>query len=148
MNATQDDRPSAASLLEALADSVRAGHSEAGDFVHIHGHLIVAGLREGYAGARIYRGLKALGCHPPMSERQFRRYVRQLRGPAEAAADGPRPDGARRAVADGSSRSADARRPSAPADPPSLAPGASGRRPAVPPLTFAWDPTADLDDIR
>lgn len=130
--------PSAAAFLQALAQGQSAASSGAGAFIKTHRTLILAGLNAGYSVAQILRGLKALGLSPPMSERQFYRYVKALQRPAPsvpaasvATRTAPTP-----AIPAGRAMVTGPERPSA------------ARPDDTRPRTFDWAPEADLDDLR
>ena len=145
MNTAPDALPDTTSLLDALSEVAEARQSKAGAFVWVHAHLILTCVREGYCASQIYRALDALGFHPPMSERQFRRYVQQLKQHRGLSASPPSQSRARLTVRQ---RSAEPTPPSAlrGAQPTSSQPG---RQPSSSgPATFDWDPTADVDDFR
>ncbi|EGV29639.1 hypothetical protein ThidrDRAFT_3231 [Thiorhodococcus drewsii AZ1] len=148
MNASQNDLPSTASVLEALADAAETRQSKAGAFVYVHGHLIVECMQSGYCAAQIYRGLDDLGFHPPMSERQFRRYARQLKRHLGLVTNMSRHSRQRRLPAPDHSRDQETRSPNASSDPASSPPNGSGKQSTiVRPTTFDWDPTANIDDL-
>lgn len=132
--------PSAAAFLQALAQGESTASSGAGAFIKTHRALILAGLDAGYSVAQILRGLKALGLSPPMSERQFYRYVQALQWPAPSApaapvtprtAPTPAIPAGRTLVTTPGRETPSAARP-------------DGTRPR----TFDWAPEADLDDLR
>lgn len=148
MNTSQDDRPSTASFLDALADAAETRQSKAGAFVYVHGRLIVECIQSGYCATQIYRGLDDLGFHPPMSERQFRRYARQLKRHLGLVSEVSRHSRQRRFLAPDHNRAQETRSTNAASDPASSTTNVSGKPSAiVRPTTFDWDPTADIDDL-
>lgn len=144
MKTAHDAVPDTPSFLDTLADVAEARQSRAGAFVWVHAHLIRACAREGYCASQIYRALDTLGFHPPMSERQFRRYVRLLKQPPALSASSP----PRRHRLIAATRGSPARTsPSAlggtaPSPQKEQTTSASGA------TTFDWDPTKDVDDLR
>ncbi|NEV61609.1 hypothetical protein [Thiorhodococcus minor] len=145
MKTAQNDLPDTASFLNALAEDAQARQSKAAAFVCVHGRLIATCLLEGYSASQIYRALDDLGFHPPMSERQFRRYVRALKRDLGSITDLPRrrhqlerfPGVATETTVPDNTHG----QPSTPSSPSAKQPG------AVRPTTFEWDPTADVDDL-
>jgi len=143
MPITQDASPSVEIVLDTLGKSAEARQSRAGAFIYVHAQVILSCLHAGYGAAQIYQGLEDLGFHPPMSTRQFRRYVRQIkvaaglegnrRSPPEPS-PGPNPrNGMSKATLAPTSVPPRPYDTSTPSDKPS---------------TFDWDPTADIDAIR
>jgi len=65
----------------------RDSHARA--FIYVHAQVILSCLHAGYGAAQIYQGLEDLGFHPPMSTRQFRRYVRRIKVAAELEGSPP-----------------------------------------------------------
>jgi hypothetical protein len=132
--------PSAAAFLQALAQRQSAASSGAGAFIKTHRTLILAGLNAGYSVAQILRGLKALGLSPPMSERQFYRYVKALQRPAPSVPAAPVTPRTAPTPAIPAGRTMvttpDLERPSA------------ARPDGTRPRTFDWAPETDLDDLR
>lgn len=83
-----------------------------------------------------------------MSERQFRRYARQIKRHLGLVSEVSRHSRQRRLLVPGHNRAQETRPPSVSTDPASLPPNASGKPSAiVRPTTFDWDPTADIDDL-
>lgn len=132
-------------FLDTLARSAEARQSRAGAFVHVHAQVILACLRAGYGAAQIYQGLEDLGFDPPMSARQFRRYVRRLGQAADITHRTPLPPARDPAVR----AAATTPEPGVSPDPAPVPTKSAGQtRPPAMPTTFAWDPTADIDDLR
>ncbi|EGV28140.1 hypothetical protein ThidrDRAFT_4041 [Thiorhodococcus drewsii AZ1] len=89
-------------------------------FIQANTEAILAALNAGYTGIDLYRALVEAGHPPPMSLRQFRRYLARLR---------PQPT-------------------VLPTPIPGSAPSPGSRHPASPPATLHWDPLADDEDIH
>jgi hypothetical protein len=53
--------------------------SESTTFIETYQELIVEGIKNGYSSIVIFKAFKSSGTPPPMSHRQFRRYVSQMK---------------------------------------------------------------------
>lgn len=145
MKTAQNDLPNTASFLNALAEEAQARQSRAAAFVCVHGRLIATCLLEGYFASQIYRALDDLGFHPPMSERQFRRYVRALKQDLGSITDLTRGRHQLERLPSASTETTVPENTSRP--PPKLSSPSAKQTGAVRPTTFDWDPTADVDDL-
>lgn len=96
-------------------------------FVEANTTAILTALRAGYTGSDLYQAFVATGHPPPMSLRQFRRYLARLRPQVSATASPP--------VTPGSAPIGGSEQP-------------TPARPAAPPATLHWDPLADDMDIH
>jgi hypothetical protein len=114
-------------LLKRLTALTAGRPTRPNAFIQVNTAAILAALKAGHTGIDLYRAFVDTGHPPPMSLRQFRRYLARLRPPTAATASPALTQGP-----DSAARS----RPPAP------------RRPASPPATLHWDPLADDEDIH
>lgn len=114
-------------ILSRLMAMTAARPTRPSAFIQTNTGVILAALNAGYVGIDLYRAFVDSGHPPPMSPRQFSRYLARLRPLASAMASP--------ALTPGSDSAARSRPP---------VPG----RPASAPATLHWDPLADDEDIH
>lgn len=114
-------------ILSRLTAMASSRPTRPGAFIQANSATILAALTAGHTGIDLYRAFVDAGHPPPMSVRQFRRYLARLR-PRVPATASP-------ALTPGADSAARSRRPAA-------------ARPASPPATLNWDPLADDEDIH
>ena len=66
-------------FLLVLKKTKAKRRSESKTFIETYQELIVEGIKQGYSSVVIFRAFKSSGTPPPMSHRQFRRYVSQMK---------------------------------------------------------------------
>ncbi|WP_295404479.1 TraK family protein [uncultured Thiocystis sp.] len=66
-------------FLTALKTISEQNRSELMKFIETYRELIAEGVKNGYSSVVIFDALKSSGTPPPMSYRQFRRYVSQIK---------------------------------------------------------------------
>lgn len=127
------DSTDAVQLLAHLARDQAERPRSARVYIQQHRAAILQALAAGYSGIDLYQALSALGDPPPMSLRQFRRYLVSCRQEVQPAPTVSRPTVPR---VNG--------KPAAP-----LAPLQHSRSApqGEPPKTFRWDPLTDDSDI-
>ncbi|NEV60382.1 hypothetical protein [Thiorhodococcus minor] len=114
-------------ILSRLTAITRTRPTRPSAFIQVNMAAILAALKAGYTGIDLYRAFVDIGHPPPMSLRQFRRYLARLRPPVSATAS---------------------MTPTAESDPAARPRPPAPRRPASPPATLNWDPLADDEDIH
>ncbi|MBK5966867.1 hypothetical protein CCR95_23040 [Thiocystis minor] len=67
------------SFLLVLKKTKAKRRSESTTFIETHQELIVEGIENGYSSITIFEAFEASGRPPPMSHRQFRRYVSRMK---------------------------------------------------------------------
>ncbi|EGV32647.1 hypothetical protein ThidrDRAFT_1132 [Thiorhodococcus drewsii AZ1] len=114
-------------LLKQLTAMTAGRPTRPRTFIQANAAAILAALNAGHTGIDLYRAFAAAGHPPPMSLRQFRRYLARLRA--------QEPGTAPSALTAGPDPAARARQP-------------TPAHPASPPPTLRWDPLADDEDIH
>lgn len=127
------DSTDPAQLLAHLARDQTERPRSARVYIQQHRAAILQALGAGYSGIDLYQALSALGDPPPMSLRQFRRYLVSLRREVQAAPTVSHPTVPRVS--------------GTPAAPLAPLPHAHSAPQGGPPKTFRWDPLTDDSDI-
>ncbi|MBK1718624.1 hypothetical protein [Thiocystis violacea] len=146
-------QPSPASFLLALDEMSRGHRSETRLFIDTYQDLIIHGVKNGYSSMQIFRAFHALRLPPPMSERQFRRYVSQIkretRSEAAIMTSPVRQHPTRASTPTLCHPPATTQEPPADLDNGAAEPVSerSERVPLFKRKTFDWHPEVDLDDI-
>lgn len=118
-------------ILTQLAQTPAVRPSRARAFMQQHQTAIRRALAVGYRAGALYRALAALGHPPPMSLRQFRRYLATWR-----------PDPSAVTTVLSRSSASPVRIPTPPRQ------DSDPQSPARPPATFRWDPLSDDSEIH
>ncbi|WP_295401646.1 hypothetical protein [uncultured Thiocystis sp.] len=66
-------------FLLVLKKTKAKRRSESTTFIETYQELIVEGIKQGYSSVVMFRAFKSSGTPPPMSHRQFRRYVSRMK---------------------------------------------------------------------
>ncbi|MBK5966790.1 hypothetical protein CCR95_22620 [Thiocystis minor] len=134
-----------------LSTLEKTAPSDARQFIDAYHDLIAQGLNRGFSSVRIFYAFQALGLPPPMSQRQFRRYVSAIKQEVLSGAlqtKTPAVGEATRTVMPVLSHPGCHERSNLIEN---AAVGHSSERPTRPsvltPKTFNWNPTADFDDL-
>jgi hypothetical protein len=79
MSTIPNDLQSPDAFLLALKKTRVTRHSKSINFIETYQELIAEGIENGYSSIIIFEAFEASGRPPPMSHRQFRRYVSQIK---------------------------------------------------------------------